>query len=291
MKTYAAYEAMVNEALSGQLSGLGEIPEILFKAMDYSLSAGGKRLRPVLLLAACDMAGGDLAQALPFACALEMIHTYSLIHDDLPAMDNDDLRRGKLTNHKVFGEDVAILAGDGLLSAAFELMLRAASAMGDLRGTRAAEAIARRAGVTGMVAGQTIDVTEEGTEATLEKVQYIHAHKTADLLTAPLEAGLILAGADDAQIKAGAAYGYHLGMAFQMVDDLLDVEGDASLMGKNTGMDAALGKLTWIAVRGVEQTRLDAAEHIRQAVEALKPFDQSVNFLKDLAQSTLERVQ
>lgn len=291
MKTYAAYEAMVNGALSGQLSGLGEIPEILFKAMDYSLSAGGKRLRPVLLLAACDMAGGDLAQALPFACALEMIHTYSLIHDDLPAMDNDDLRRGKPTNHKVFGEDVAILAGDGLLSAAFELMLRAACAMGDMRGTRAAEAIARRAGVTGMVAGQTIDVTQEGTEPTLEKVQYIHAHKTADLLTAPLEAGLILAGADEEQIKAGVDYGYHLGMAFQMVDDLLDVEGDASLMGKNTGMDAALGKLTWIAVRGAAQTRLDAAEHIRQAVKALEPFGQSMNFLKDLAQSTLKRVQ
>ncbi len=290
MKTYAEYLQMVNEALSPQLRSLGYIPEKLLESMEYSLAAGGKRLRPVLLLSACDMAGGDVLKALPFACALEMIHTYSLIHDDLPAMDNDDLRRGKPTNHKVFGEDVAILAGDGLLNAAMELMLRAACAMGDLRGVRAAEAIARRAGVTGMVAGQTIDVTQEGSEPTLDKVSYIHAHKTADLLTAPMEAGLILAGASDEQVQQGIAYGFHLGMAFQMVDDLLDVVGDAALLGKNTGMDAALGKLTWVAVRGVEQTRADAAAHIQQAKQALEGFGEAGQFLRELALSTLERV-
>lgn len=291
MRTYAEYQRMVEDTLTAQLQSLGVIPEKLLASMTYSLAAGGKRLRPVLLLAACDMAGGDVQAALPFACALEMIHTYSLIHDDLPAMDNDDLRRGKPTNHKVYGEDVAILAGDGLLSAAMELMLRAACGMQDLRGARAAEAIARRAGVTGMVAGQTVDVTEEGSEPTVERVSYIHAHKTADLLTAPMEAGLILAGADEEHIQAGVRYGYHLGMAFQMVDDLLDVEGDAALMGKNTGMDAALGKLTWVAAVGVHQTRQDAAEHIRQAMEALGIFGETVNFFKDLAQSTLVRVQ
>lgn len=291
MRTYAEYQRMVEDTLITQLQSLGVIPEKLLASMTYSLAAGGKRLRPVLLLAACDMAGGDVQAALPFACALEMIHTYSLIHDDLPVMDNDDLRRGKPTNHKVYGEDVAILAGDGLLSAAMELMLRAACGMQDLRGVRAAEAIARRAGVTGMVAGQTVDVTEEGSEPTVERVSYIHAHKTADLLTAPMEAGLILAGADEEHIQAGVRYGYHLGMAFQMVDDLLDVEGDAALMGKNTGMDAALGKLTWVAAVGVHQTRQDAAEHIRQAVEALGIFGETVNFFKDLAQSTLVRVQ
>ena len=290
MKTYAEYLQMVNNALSPQLRSLGYIPAKLLEAMEYSLAAGGKRLRPVLLLSACDMAGGDVQLALPFACALEMIHTYSLIHDDLPAMDNDDLRRGKPTNHKVFGEDVAILAGDGLLNAAMELMLRAACVMSDLRGVRAAEAIARRAGVTGMVAGQTIDVTEEGSEPTLEKVSYIHAHKTADLLTAPMEAGLILAGASEEQVQQGIAYGYHLGMAFQMVDDLLDVEGDAALLGKNTGMDAALGKLTWVAVRGAEKTHADAAEHIRKADKALEDFGDSGTFLRELALSTLGRV-
>ena len=290
MRTHADYEQMVNQALAPQLESLGYMPEKLLQSMEYSLAAGGKRLRPVLLLAACDMAGGDLEKALPFACALEMIHTYSLIHDDLPAMDNDDLRRGKPTNHKVFGEDVAILAGDGLLSAAMELMLRAACAMPDTRGIRAAEVIARRAGVTGMVAGQTIDVTEEGSEPTMDKVSYIHAHKTADLLTAPLEAGLILAGADEAQVLQGIAYGYHTGMAFQIVDDLLDVVGDAALLGKNTGMDAALGKLTWVAVRGIDGARVDAAEHTRRAVEALESFGEAGGFLRTLAQTTLERV-
>lgn len=291
MRTYADYHAMVEESLVPMLHSLGTIPQRLEEAMAYSLAAGGKRLRPVLLLAACDMAGGDVQTALPFACALEMIHTYSLIHDDLPAMDNDDLRRGKPTNHKVYGEDVAILAGDGLLSAAMELMIRSACAMGDLRGTRAAHAIAGRAGVTGMVAGQTIDVTEEGTAPALDKVSYIHAHKTADLLMAPMEAGLILAGADDETVACGAAYGYHLGMAFQMVDDLLDLEGDAALLGKNTGMDAALGKLTWPAVRGVENTRKDAAEHITQAVASISRFGEEAAFLQELAESTLNRVK
>lgn len=291
MRTYADYLTLVEENLTPALRSLGDIPARLEEAMVYSLAAGGKRLRPVLLLAACDMAGGDVQAALPFACALEMIHTYSLIHDDLPAMDNDDLRRGKPTNHKAFGEDVAILAGDGLLSAAMEVMLRAACAMDDMRGTRAACAIASRAGVTGMVAGQTIDVTEEGTAPTMEKVRYIHAHKTADLLTAPMEAGLILAGADEAAVRCGAAYGYHLGMAFQMVDDLLDLEGDAALLGKNTGMDAALGKLTWPAVRGAEGTRRDAAEHIAEAAHSIGCFGDRAAFLQELAESTLNRVK
>ena len=291
MKTYAEYLSLVEGALSAQLASLGYIPEKLFEAMDYSLSAGGKRLRPVLLLAACDTLGGNVEEAIPFACALEMIHTYSLIHDDLPAMDNDDLRRGRPTNHKVYGEGMAILAGDGLLSAAMELMLRAAVKMGDLRGIRAAEAIARRAGVTGMVAGQVMDVTGEGSEPTLEKVEYIHLHKTADLLTAPIEAGFILAGADDATVKAGCEYGTQLGLAFQMVDDLLDVEGDAATLGKTPGKDAAEGKLTWVAVKGIEATRADAKVAVEKAVAALESAGGETNFLKTLAQSTLNRVQ
>ena len=291
MKTYTEYLSMVEGALSAQLASLGYIPEKLFEAMDYSLSAGGKRLRPVLLLAACDTLGGSLDEALPFACALEMIHTYSLIHDDLPAMDNDDLRRGRPTNHKVYGEGMAILAGDGLLSAAMELMLRSAVQMGDLRGVRAAEAIARRAGVTGMVAGQVMDVTGEGSEPTLEKVDYIHRHKTADLLTAPIEAGFILAGADDKTVSAGCEYGVNLGLAFQMVDDLLDVEGDAATLGKTPGKDAAEGKLTWVAVKGVKATREDARMAVDSAVLALNLISGDTNFLKTLAQSTLNRVQ
>ena len=291
MMTHDAYQALIEAALPEQLASLGTIPEPLHRAMAYSLEAGGKRLRPVLLLAACDMAGGSLEEAVPFACALEMIHTYSLIHDDLPAMDNDDLRRGKPTNHKVFGEAMAILAGDGLLSAAGELMLRAAAGMSDLRGTRAAEAILRRAGVTGMVAGQTMDVTGEGSEPTLAKVTYIHLHKTADLLTAPIEAGLLLAGATETQVAAGVAFGQHLGMAFQMVDDVLDVQGSAEVLGKSIGKDEAQGKLTWVAVKGVNQAREDAREQIEAAVRALDALEMDTNFLKALAQNTLNRVQ
>ena len=287
MKTYAEYRKQVEEALSGQLRSLGEIPDILLKAMEYSLLAGGKRLRAVLLLASCEAIGGDTGKALPFACALEMIHTYSLIHDDLPAMDNDDLRRGQLTNHRKFGEDVAILA-------AMELMAHQAAKLakaGDCSGALAMEAIARHAGVTGMVAGQTMDVTGEGTKPTADKVRYIHLHKTADLLTAPVEAGLLLAGATQDQVQYGCKYGQHLGMAFQMVDDLLDVIGTEEALGKSVGKDVAEEKLTWIAIRGIEGTREDAARETALAVDAAAKIGGDMKFLQTLAQSTLNRVQ
>ena len=289
MRTYEEYRSLVERSLGPVLESLGEIPDRLLEAMRYSLLAGGKRLRPVMLLAACEMAGGEAELALPFACALEMIHTYSLIHDDLPAMDNDDLRRGKPTNHKVFGEDLAILAGDGLLNAAAELMARTAVEMADMRGIRALEIIMRHAGVTGMIAGQTKDVLSEGVKPEESLVSYIHAHKTADLLEAPMEAGLALAGADDRQIKAGFEYGLHLGLAFQMTDDLLDVTGDAALLGKNTGMDAALDKLTWVALKGVEGTAKDAEEQVALAEKALDNLPYETTFFRDLAQSTLTR--
>ena len=291
MKTYDEYRASVEQALSPMLASLGEIPEKLLEAMRYSLEAGGKRLRPVMLLAACEMAGGNAETAMPFACAIEMIHTYSLIHDDLPAMDNDDLRRGKPTNHKVFGEDLAILAGDGLLNSAAELMARTALRMADTRGIHAMEIIMRHAGVTGMIAGQTKDVLSEGEKPQRELVAYIHSHKTADLLEAPMEAGLALAGADEALIHAGHLYGYHLGLAFQMTDDLLDVTGDAALLGKNTGMDAALDKMTWVALRGLEGTETDAAEQVALAVSALDRIPWEHSFFTKLAQDVIERKQ
>lgn len=289
MRTYEEYRALVERSLGPVLESLGQIPDRLLEAMRYSLLAGGKRLRPVMLLAACEMAGGEAELALPFACALEMIHTYSLIHDDLPAMDNDDLRRGKPTNHKVFGEDLAILAGDGLLNAAAELMARTAVEMADMRGIRALEIIMRHAGVTGMIAGQTKDVLSEGVKPEEALVSYIHAHKTADLLEAPMEAGLALAGADEKQIKAGFEYGLHLGLAFQMTDDLLDVTGDAALLGKNTGMDAALDKLTWVALKGVEGTAKDAEEQVALAMKALDNLPYETTFFRDLAASMTSR--
>ena len=289
MKSYAEYLALVERSLIPELESLGPIPDRLREAMAYSLEAGGKRLRPVLLLAACDLMGGDLEEAIPFACALEMIHTYSLIHDDLPAMDDDDLRRGRPSNHKAFGEALAILAGDGLLSAAAELMLKAASGMDSLRGTEAALCILRRAGVAGMVAGQTVDVTEEGSAPTEALVSYIHHHKTADLLTAPMEAGFRLACAKPADTEAAVAYGQKLGLAFQMVDDLLDVEGSEAILGKKTGLDSAKGKLTWVALRGVDGTRQDAARAVAEAVEAIRRIPRDVRFFTALAEELLTR--
>ena len=289
MRTYEEYRALVEHSLTPMLESLGNIPDRLLEAMRYSLEAGGKRLRPVMLLAACEMAGGDAELALPFACAIEMIHTSSLIHDDLPAMDNDDLRRGKPTNHRVFGEDLAILAGDGLLNAAAELMARTAVEMADTRGIRALEIVMRHAGVTGMIAGQVKDVLSEGEKPREDLVSYIHAHKTADLLEAPMEAGLALAGADDHQIKAAHDYGLHLGLAFQMTDDLLDVTGDAALLGKNTGMDAALDKMTWIALKGVEGTEKDAKEQVELALKAIDQLPWEHGFFTELARSMTTR--
>ena len=290
MRDYAAYLHMVEEALVPALDSLGEIPPRLREAMVYSLAAGGKRVRPVLLLAACDLLGGRPEEALPFACALEMIHAYSLIHDDLPAMDNDSMRRGKPASHVAFGEDVAILAGDGLLSAAMELMLRTACGMDSLRGTRAAEAIARRCGVTGMVAGQTVDVTEEGTAPTEARVSYIHLHKTADLITAATEAGACLACARQEEVEAMVRYGQALGFTFQMVDDVLDVVGDAAVLGKKTGLDAAAGKLSRVALRGVAGTRQDAARAAEEAKAAIRTIPGDTDFFVNLAEDMLNRI-
>ncbi|MEA5016482.1 MAG: farnesyl diphosphate synthase [Candidatus Limiplasma sp.] len=270
----------------------GEIPQPLRSAMGYSLLLPGKRLRPVLLLAAYALLREDWQEALPFACALEMIHTYSLIHDDLPAMDDDAFRRGKPTNHKVFGENMAILAGDGLLNMAYETML-SAPLWRDRpgRALAAARVIAQRAGVRGMIAGQTLDVKLEGTQPEAGLVSYIHRHKTADLIAAPVMAGLLLAGAEEERLLAGRIYGENLGLAFQMVDDLLDISGDAQAMGKQTGMDAARGKMTWPAVFGAERTRRDAVQAVDRATAALSVFGPSGEFLRILAQETLVRVK
>jgi geranylgeranyl diphosphate synthase, type II len=267
----------------------GIIPEPLKSAMRYSLLLPGKRIRPVLLLAAYRLLKDDWQTALPYAISLEMIHTYSLIHDDLPALDNDELRRGKPTNHRVFGENIAILAGDGLYSLAMETMLSAALETENPNALAAASEIAVRAGVRGMIAGQTLDVKLEGTQPRKDMVHYIQRHKTGDLLTAPLVAGLLLADADEAQLIAGKTYGEKLGHAFQIVDDLLDLRGDATILGKQTGMDAQRGKMTWPAVYGADASKRDARRLIREANEALAAFGPRAEFLHELADTTLTR--
>lgn len=268
----------------------GVIPEPLSSAMRYSLLLPGKRLRPVLLLSAYALKREDWQKALPFACALEMIHTYSLIHDDLPALDDDALRRGKPTNHIVFGENMAILAGDGLLNLAYETMLAAPiSQEWPAQALEAIREIALRAGVRGMIAGQTLDVKLEHATQDAAMVSYIHRHKTADLITAPMLAGLLLAGASTEELAAGKAYGENLGLAFQIVDDLLDVAGDADAMGKETGMDAQRGKMTWPAVHGIQKAQKDAADAVANATQALAVFGGAADFLHDLAGETLVR--
>ncbi len=294
---YGRYHTLVEEALaSAVLPGEivpkdDEVPQLLGNAMRYSLMAGGKRLRPVVLLAAYALKHEDVRPALPFAAALEMIHTYSLIHDDLPAMDDDDLRRGKPTCHKVFGEAMAVLAGDGLLNLAYETMANAAVQMHTGEAVSAMAVIARRAGVTGMVAGQSLDVSMEGTRPEISLVTYIHRHKTADMITGASEAGLLLAGGTQEELSAVSRYGYHAGVAFQIVDDLLDLQGEEKLLGKRTGMDEKHGKLTWPACVGIDQAKQDAQAHMEKAVAALSIFEQKGNFLAHLAQSMLHRVQ
>ncbi|MDR3050647.1 MAG: polyprenyl synthetase family protein [Oscillospiraceae bacterium] len=269
----------------------GHIPEPLARAMRYSLLTGGKRLRPVLLLAAVDMLGGDGVEAMPLACALEMIHTYSLIHDDLPAMDDDDTRRGCATSHRAFGEAMAILAGDGLLNAAHELMLQNALRYPAhlARHVAAIAEISRRAGVTGMVAGQCMDVSSQGRGGDAALLRYIHLHKTADLLTAPLAAGALLCGAPGYQVDALSAFGQRLGLAFQISDDLLDVEGDPAAMGKAVGADARLRKLTWPGLHGVPAARAQAEALLNQALDILAPFGAPAAFLQNLAVSLASR--
>ncbi|MBQ7455538.1 MAG: polyprenyl synthetase family protein [Clostridia bacterium] len=282
---YEFFRRAVEETLQGAVPC--DVPEPLRGAMRYSLLAGGKRLRPVLLLASFALLEQDLTPALSFAAALEMVHTYSLIHDDLPAMDNDDLRRGKPTCHKVYGEGMAVLAGDGLLSLAFETMAQSDHP----RALPALRELALRCGTRGMVAGQCMDLAAEESGGDAETLRYIHAHKTADLLTAPVAMGLILAGADEAQLAAGRAFGQNLGFAFQIVDDILDVTAETAALGKTAGKDAQENKCTWVSMHGLEQARADAARYTEAAVSQLSIFGEEAEFLRTLARQALVRVQ
>ena len=266
------YRQLVEDELNRIASGeAAAIYPTLREAMFYSLEAGGKRLRPCLMLAVCEMLGGDIAKALPFACSLEMIHTYSLIHDDLPCMDDDDMRRGRPSNHKVFGEAMAVLAGDGLLSFAFENMLSAAQKSGERGAISAALEIAKRAGAAGMVTGQAADIEYEGaSEQTEEMLHFIHMHKTADMLSAAVLAGALIAGTDDETLSALGLYSEKMGLLFQITDDILDMKGDPKLMGKTLGKDKEQGKLTYASLLGLEGAEHAARQAAAEALEAIK---------------------
>lgn len=261
----------------------------LYNAMNYSLLAGGKRLRPVLTLEACFLCGGDMEAALPFAGAVEMVHTYSLIHDDLPCMDDDDLRRGRPTNHKVYGEATAVLAGDGLLTAAFEAMLAPGQDLPPERIVAAAGILARAAGGAGMVGGQILDMAGEERALALAEVEELQRLKTGALITAALEMGWAVAGGTGEQREALRRYGAALGLAFQIQDDILDVVGDEAALGKPVGSDARSGKTTFVTLKGVDGCRALVARLTGQAAEALSPFGEAGAELRALAESLAAR--
>ena len=279
---------LVEEGLLRELKKVPAYDETLEKAMEYSLMAGGKRLRPVLLMAAADAVGKDGAAFLTTGCAIEMIHTYSLIHDDLPAMDNDDYRRGKPTNHKVFGDGIAVLAGDALLTLAFEVMLRQEGAAPETLVTVVSE-MSRAAGPYGMVGGQVLDLEGEGRRLDLAALRKIHMGKTGALFCAAIRSGAILAGAKEEELAALTLYAERFGLAFQITDDILDVTGDEAAIGKPVGSDVRNGKATYVTLTSLEEAKKLAEDAVDEAVAALDIFGERAAFLRDLALFLLGR--
>ncbi len=293
LKTYLKQQCTrVDAALDSYLPKECELPHSLHKAMRYSIFAGGKRVRPILMLAACEAVGGDTAQAIPAACAMEMIHTYSLIHDDLPAMDDDDYRRGNPTNHKVFGEAIAILAGDALLTEAFKLISspRFAAEVPPAARLAVIHEIATCAGSYGMVGGQVVDMESEGKpDIDLPTVQYIHTHKTGALLKASVVAGALVGGADKPKLTAITRYGEAAGLAFQIADDILDIEGTTEEIGKDAGSDEARGKATYPAVMGLSEAKQEAQAMMDEAMRALEIFGSEADRLREIAMYIVKR--
>ena len=283
-------KAWVDEALGGIFSPDRD-PQPLFDAMRYSLEAGGKRIRPILMMATYEIFREDGRDILVFACAMEMIHTYSLIHDDLPAMDNDDLRRGKPTCHKVFGDAMAILAGDGLLTEAFNIISDEAHTGKWPPAVRLSvvHELASGAGAGGMVGGQAMDILSEHKEVGIDTVKFIHTHKTGALIRAAVRMGAILANASDADLRALTRYGESIGTAFQIVDDILDIEGDTETLGKAAGADDKLEKATYPHVVGLEASKREANDLIQTAKAALEPFGERAIPLKGIADLILGR--
>ena len=288
---YKQLQHKINTFIKEQLENYSTVPETIYKSIKYSLFAGGKRLRPIMLLAAHDMLDGNLEESMALACGVEMIHTYSLIHDDLPAMDNDDYRRGIPTNHKVFGEAIAILAGDGLLNLGYEIMLANALKYPAKinQHIKAIHTIGEAVGIRGMVGGQVIDMEWEGKNADSDTLKYIHEHKTGALFTASLMAGIIIEDPPKSIQDAVYMYGKCLGLAFQITDDVLDVIGDSDKLGKKTGQDLKKHKATYVRLYGIEQSKKMAEELVDKAIDSLSVFGHKANFFKELAYYIIRR--
>ncbi|MDD6485065.1 MAG: polyprenyl synthetase family protein [Clostridiales bacterium] len=278
----------IDAALDFYLPAADNDQKIIYEAMRYSVFAGGKRLRPILMLECAKMCGGSVEEVMPFACAMEMIHTYSLIHDDLPAMDNDDLRRGMPTSHKKFGEANAILAGDALLTRAFEV---AASAKTDPAVTvRAISMLAASAGTEGMIGGQILDIQSEGKKIKLAELKNIHLLKTGAIIRSACTIGAIAAGMNEAYIKTLDDFGTNLGIAFQIRDDILDVEGETAALGKTVGSDASLEKNTYVRLLGLERSKDLVEEYSDRAKAALAKFKKKADFLTELTDYLINRI-
>ena len=282
---------IVDKALQEYFPPEHTYPTIIFQAVRYSLFSGGKRVRPLLCIAATESLGGSFDQVIPAACALEMIHTYSLIHDDLPSLDNDDYRRGILTNHKIFGENIAILAGDALLTEAFHLLSHPDYLKDISAETRLdlIHHISGAAGFWGMVGGQVMDVQSEGKEVDMDGVQYIHSRKTGALIIASVRSGAVLAGASPEEMVALLHYATDVGIAFQIKDDILNVEGDRERIGKSTGTDSSRGKATYPSLVGMEASKRHLRELLDEALGAIAGFDGKADPLRQFARYLAER--
>lgn len=291
LQSYLSERAkIVEETLQALLPLETEYPNIVHEAMRYSLFAGGKRLRPILCLAGAEAVGAESKKLLPVACALEMIHTYSLIHDDLPAMDNDDYRRGKLTNHKVYGEGIAILAGDALLTLAFEVIARYGYGNFNAQSVlQVISEIARASGTLGMIGGQVVDLLSEGKNIDEKTLVYIHSHKTGALFRACLRAGAVLSEAEPLYLEALTNYAENFGLAFQITDDILDVVGEESKLGKPVGSDSRNKKATYPVLYGLEKSRKLAQEAVEKAITSLKTLPGETRPLELLARYLYER--
>ena len=279
---------LVEEALDNSLTI--KKPETIYQSMRYSLLAGGKRLRPILCLATCELTGGSIDIAMPTACALEMIHTMSLIHDDLPAMDNDDYRRGQLTNHKVYGDDIAILAGDGLLAYAFEYVAANTHNVPAERIVKVIAHLGRTVGAEGLVGGQVLDLESEGkADISAQTLSFIHTHKTGALLETSVVSGAILAGASDEDITKLSRYAQNIGLAFQIIDDILDITATDEELGKTAGKDLQAQKATYPSLWGIEKSRIQAQNLIDDAISQLTTYGEKAEPLREIANYIITR--
>ena len=292
--TFDDFREIVDEHIADFLPDIDHKSITLYDSMKYSIEAGGKRIRPALLLAACSFCGGRVEEAIPYACAVEYIHTYTLIHDDLPCMDDDDMRRGIPSNHKVYGEDIATLAGDGLQSAAYEIMSQDMLMYFDepeqlKKRVGAAYEITKGAGCRGVITGQIADIEATIGSCSAEMLDFIHLNKTSSLIIASIRAGARLGDPDDRMLIDLTSYGENLGLAFQIADDILDVTGDEKEMGKKTGMDHAHEKVTYPSIHGLEESRKRLAELTQNAIDSLASYYDNAEVFTKLATDLADR--